>query len=134
MLYINITPSIGKTFEVIKERFSNSNILDPIKIWGCSTLFIGLFGLLLGLVLPERQFHLIAKIRRISVTIGILYVIYIGPVILLLLLLLFNVSVIYITLILSALSFIGITLKKVEGILYLYKVLIMYTCILYTYI
>jgi len=115
MLYINITPSIVKTFEVIKERFSNSNILDPIKIWGCSTLFIGLFGLLLGLVLPERQFHLIAKIRRISVTIGILYVI-------------------YITLILSALRFIGITLKKVEGILYLYKVLIIYTCILYTYI
>lgn len=111
-IYINILPSIGKTFEVFGERFSSSNILDPLIIWVNSTIFIYLFSLTLVLVLPERQFGLIAKIRSISVTLGTFYIIYIGPILLLLLLLLFNVSVIYITLVLSTLSFIGITFKK----------------------
>lgn len=111
-LYINILPSIGKTFEVFGERFSSSNILDPLIIWVNSTIFIYLFSLILVLVLPERQFGLIAKIRSFSVTLGAFFIIYIGPILLLLLLLLFNVSVIYITLVLSTLSFIGITFKK----------------------
>ncbi|MCD8845204.1 hypothetical protein [Staphylococcus gallinarum] len=112
ILYKASLPSIDKTIQIIQERFNGSNILDPILIWVFSTMFIGLSVTALQLILPEREFGVISYLRRSSVTFAALYMIYIGPIVLFLLLLLFNASIVHITLVISVISFIGITFNK----------------------
>lgn len=112
MLYQNSLGSINNIIEVFKERFTHSRIKDPIVIWINSTIFIVLSVAILQLILPDKAFGFIPMFRSFITTIALLYTIYIGPIVLLLLLLLFNVSLLHITLIISVMSFIGITFKK----------------------
>lgn len=112
ILYQNSLGSINNVIEVFKERFTHSRIKDPIVIWINSTIFIVLSVGILQLILPDRAFGFIQMFRSFITTIALLYTIYIGPIVLLLLLLLFNVSLLHITLIISVMSFIGITFKK----------------------
>lgn len=111
-LYKMSAYSINNTLEMIGKRFVSSYIFDPLVIWGCSTAFIIVFVGVLQLTLPDVAFGFIARFRKFLATFAALYVIYIGPIILLLLLLLFNASFMDITLVLSVLSFIGMTMKK----------------------
>lgn len=104
--------SYNNTIQIVEERFANSNIFDPIIIWISSTVFILISICILQLILPDRVFGLIPLFRRFITTLAVIYIIYIGPIILLLLLLLFNASIVHITLVISVISFIGLTFKK----------------------
>ena len=112
ILYKMSVYSVNNTVEMIKEKLINSNISDPIVIWINSTAFIVIVVALLLRILPDRYFGFISKFRSFLATFASLYLIYIGPIILLLLLLLFNASIMHITLVISVISFIGLTFKK----------------------
>lgn len=112
ILYKMSAYSLNNTVQMIKKKLVNSNISDPIVIWINSTIFIVLVVALLLKVLPDRYSGFISKFRSFLATFASLYLIYIGPIILLLLLLLFNASIMHITLVISVISFIGLTFKK----------------------
>lgn len=112
LLYTMSKYSFVTTATKIEKIFSNSNLSDPIIIWLCSSAFIIVFVCVLEIILPDRYFGVISSLKTGLATFGIIYVIYVGPIILFALLLLFNVSIIHITLLLSIISFLGVTFRK----------------------
>lgn len=117
LLYTMSKYSFVTTGTKIEKIFSNSNLSDPIIIWLCSSAFVIVFVCVLEIILPDRYFGVIASLKTGLATFGIIYVIYVGPIILFALLLLFNVSIIHITLLLSIISFLGVTFKKGKKLL-----------------
>lgn len=116
-LYEQSKSSLNRTAIKIGEIFSNSNIWDPLQIWVYSTGFIWVSIGILEYLLHNSKFGTLPFLKTGLAAFAIIYLIYVGPIIFFVLVLLFNVSIMHITLVLSLISFLGVTFKKGEKLL-----------------
>lgn len=105
--------SLLNAWSLLISRFNEESLIDPIIIYICTSSFLFLSSLIITLLLLSGvETKVKSKISNILITFSIVYIIYIGPIFLFLLLLLYNVSTLNIALILSILSFVNVSIQR----------------------
>lgn len=113
MIYKMSENSLLNAWSLLISRFNEESLIDPIIIYICTSSFLFLSSLIITLLLLSGvETKVKSKISNILITFSIVYIIYIGPIFLFLLLLLYNVSTLNIALILSILSFVNVSIQR----------------------
>lgn len=106
----------SQLFGELYEKFAKTNLINPLRFY-ILTVGIGLsLAIIISFVLVSLNSVIANIILRIILTGFVLYVIFIGPLIMVSFMILLNVSFLQITIVFAIMSFIGVCYKKAKNI------------------
>lgn len=106
----------SELFGKLYEKFGDTDFINPLRFY-VLTVGIGLsLAIIISFVLVSLNSVIANIILRIILTGFVLYVIFIGPLIMVSFMILLNVSFLQITIVFAIMSFIGVCYKKAKNI------------------
>lgn len=104
--------------EYFQKKFADTHIVEPIVLYIVSLMFIFFIAGIVLVVFIDAQ----TEIVKITLTILIVYTLFIGPLLMLALMILLNVPLEQLTIAFAVMSFIGVSFKKGKDfVIYIYN-------------
>jgi hypothetical protein len=109
--------------EYFREKFGDTYIAGPIGLYIVSLMFVFFVSLIIVLPFMEAQNLLLVEIAKITLTMLTVYTLFIGPLLMLaLMILLLNVPLEQLTIVFAVMSFIGVSFKRGKDfVIYIYN-------------
>lgn len=108
--------------EYFQKRFADTHIAGPIGLYIVSLTFVFFISLIIVLPFMEAQNLLLVEIAKITLTMLTVYTLFIGPLLMLALMILLNVPLEQLTIVFAVMSFIGISFKRGKDfVMYIYS-------------
>ena len=125
MLYVSGKAIYEVTLNLIeyfKEKFGDTYIAGPIGLYIVSLTFVFFISLIIVLPFMEAQNLLLVEIAKITLTMLTVYTLFIGPLLMLALMILLNVPLEQLTIVFAVMSFIGVSFKRGKDfVMYIYS-------------
>lgn len=113
------------TLELIKhirEKLDDTYIAGPIGLYIISLIFVFLVAAIITITLIDAQNLLLVEVIKITLTILTAYALFIGPLLILALMILLNVPLEQLTIVFAVMSFIGVSFKRGKDfVIYVYN-------------
>jgi hypothetical protein len=108
--------------EYFREKFGDTYIAGPIGLYIVSLMFVFFVSLIIVLPFMEAQNLLLVEIAKITLTMLTVYTLFIGPLLMLALMILLNVPLEQLTIVFAVMSFIGVSFKREKDfVIYIYN-------------
>jgi hypothetical protein len=108
--------------EYFREKFGDTYIAGPIGLYIVSLMFVFFVSLIIVLPFMEAQNLLLVEIAKITLTMLTVYTLFIGPLLMLALMILLNVPLEQLTIVFAVMGFIGVSFKKGKDfVIYIYN-------------
>lgn len=108
--------------EYFREKFGDTYIAEPIGLYIVSLMFVFFASLIIVLPFVESKNLLLVEIAKITLTILTVYTLFIGPLLMLALMILLNIPLEQLTIVFAVMSFIGVSFKKGKDfVIYIYN-------------
>ncbi|AKL93506.1 TPA: hypothetical protein RTV06_002709 [Staphylococcus aureus] len=106
----------SQLFGELYDKFAKTNLINPFRFY-ILTVGIGLsLAIIISIVLVSLNSVIAKVILRIILTGFVLYVIFIGPLIMISFMILINVNFVQISIVFAIMSFIGVCYKKAKNL------------------
>jgi hypothetical protein len=125
MIYVSGKAIYEVTLNLIEyflEKFGDTYIAGPIGLYIVSLMFVFFVSLIIVLPFMEAQNLLLVEIAKITLTMLTVYTLFIGPLLMLALMILLNVPLEQLTIVFAVMSFIGVSFKRGKDfVIYIYN-------------
>lgn len=106
----------SQLFGELYEKFAKTNLINPLRFY-ILTVGIGLsLAILISIAVVSLNSVVTDLILRVILTGVTVYVIFVGPLIMISIMILLNVSFVHMTIVFAIMSFIGVCYKKMKNI------------------
>ncbi|MEN2031370.1 hypothetical protein [Staphylococcus hominis] len=96
----------------LKERFRDTYIIGPIEFYIASIFFVLTLSAIIVIIFNNSHNPITIELVKITLTFFIVFVVYIGPLIMLSMMILLNIPIEQLTIAFAVMSFIAVTFKK----------------------
>lgn len=108
--------------EYFQKRFGDTYIAGPIGIYIVSSILVFFIAAIVVVVFINAQNPLLVKVVKITLTISTVYTLFIGPLLMLALMILLNIPLEQLTIVFAVMSFIGVSFKRGKDfVMYIYS-------------
>lgn len=125
MIYISGKAIYNTTLALIEyfqKRFGDTYIAEPIGLYIVSLMFVFFISLIIVIPFMEAQNLLLVEIAKITLTMLTVYFLFVGPLLMLALMILLNVPLEQLTIVFAVMSFIGVSFKRGKDfVIYIYN-------------
>lgn len=125
MIYVSgkaIYETTLNLIEYFREKFGDTYIAEPIGLYIVSLMFVLFVSLIIVVPFMDAQNLLLVKIAKITLTMLTVYFLFVGPLLMLALMILINVPLEQLTIVFAVMSFIGVSFKKGKDfVIYIYS-------------
>lgn len=125
MIYVSgkkIYEVTSDLMEYFQKKFGDTYIAEPIGLYIVSLIFVFFITTIIVVAFIDAQNLLLVNLVKTTLTILAVYTIFIGPLLMLALMILLNVPLEQLTIVFAVMSFIGISFKRGKDfVMYIYS-------------